>query len=146
MATADIKAGGGVLAAACVSAFVVNANTSAVTILLPAISKDVGAPVAQLQWAVTGYMLVGAATIVTSGALGDVFGRRKMFISGLALFVVSCILIALARAGWMVVVGRVIQGAAGAALLACGLSLLSVVTAGPGQMRAVTLWGAAAAA
>ena len=67
-------AGRGVLAAACISTLVVNANTSAVTILLPAISKDVGAPVAQLQWAVTGYLLVGAAVIVTSGALGDVLG------------------------------------------------------------------------
>ena len=50
----------GVLLAACVSALVVNANTSAVTILLPAISEDVDAPLSQLQWAVTGYMLVGA--------------------------------------------------------------------------------------
>ena len=73
----DRKAGSGVLFAACVSALVVNANTSAVTILLPSISEDVGAPIAQLQWAVTGYSLVGAAVIVTSGALGDVLGRRK---------------------------------------------------------------------
>ena len=78
-------AAGGVLAAACISTFVVNANTSAVTILLPTMSEDTGAPVAQLQWAVTGYMLVGAAVIVTSGALGDVFGRRRVFLGGLAL-------------------------------------------------------------
>ena len=82
-AKADRKAGSGVLAAARVSALVVNANTSAVTILLPSISKDVDAPVAQLQWAVTGYSLVGAAVIVTAGALGDVFGRRKVFLGGL---------------------------------------------------------------
>ena len=83
----DRKAGGGVLFAACVSALVVNANTSAVTILLPSISEDVGAPIAQLQWAVTGYSLVGAAVIVTAGALGDVLGRRKIFIAGLGLFI-----------------------------------------------------------
>ena len=84
-ATTDVsrKAGGGVLAAACISALVVNANTSAVTILLPAISEDTGSSVAQLQWAVTGYMLVGAALIVTSGALGDVLGRRRVFMAGL---------------------------------------------------------------
>ena len=92
---ADRAAGLGVLAAACVSALVVNANTSAVTILLPAISKDLDAPLAQLQWAVTGYMLVGAAVIVTSGALGDMLGRRRVFLFGLALFVASCVLIAL---------------------------------------------------
>jgi MFS family permease len=79
-ASQDRQAGRGVLAAACVSAFVVNANTSAVTVLLPSISKDIGAPIAQLQWAVTGYSLVGAAVIVTSCALGDVLGRRKVFL------------------------------------------------------------------
>ena len=140
------KAGTGVLAAACVSALVVNANTSAVTILLPAISKDVGAPIAQLQWAVTGYLLVGAAVIVTSGALGDVFGRRRFFLLGLALFVASCILIALSDSGTGVIAGRMIQGAAGSTILACGMSLLSVASSGAAQMRAITLWGAASAA
>ena len=88
-------AGMGVLAATCVSTLVVNANTSAVTILLPAIAEDVDASVSTLQWAVTGYSLVGAAFIVTSGALGDVFGRRKVFLGGLLLFIASCVLIAL---------------------------------------------------
>ena len=140
------KAGGGVLAAACISAFVVNANTSAVTILLPAISEDVGSPVAELQWAVTGYSLVGAAVIVTSGALGDVLGRRKVFLAGLALFIASCALIALSTSGVGVVAGRMVQGAAGATILACGMSLLSVASSGPAQMKAITVWGAASAA
>jgi EmrB/QacA subfamily drug resistance transporter len=139
------KAGTGVLLAACVSALVVNANTSAVTILLPAISQDVGASVDTLQWAVTGYMLVGAAVIVTSGALGDVFGRRRIFLGGLALFVISCALIALSSAAAGVIAGRMIQGAAGSTILACGMSLLSVDAAGAGQMKAITLWGAASA-
>ncbi len=142
----DRAAGKGILVAACVSAFVVNANTSAVTILLPSISKDLGAPISQLQWAVTGYMLVGAATIVTSGALGDVLGRRRVFIAGLVLFVASCALIALSGSGTGVVAGRMIQGAAGSTILACGMSLLSVAASGTGQMRAITLWGAASAA
>src|SRR4051812_20020034 len=108
----DQRAAGGVLAAACVSALVVNANTSAVTILLPSISEDVNAPVAQLQWAVTGYSLVGAAVIVTSGALGDVLGRRKVFLAGLALFIASCALIALSTTGSGVVGGGTVPGAA----------------------------------
>src|SRR4051794_25241707 len=111
------KAAGGVLAAACVSALVVNANTSAVTILLPSISKDVDAPIAQLQWAVTGYSLVGAAVIVTSGALGDVLGRRKVFLAGLALFIASCALIALSTGAAGVVGGRLVHGPAGAPVL-----------------------------
>ena len=137
---------GGVLGTSCLSTFVVNANTSAVSILLPSIGADLDASLDLLQWAVTGYLLMGAATIVTSGAMGDVFGRRRVFVGGLALFVASCALIALASTGGLVVAGRVIQGAAGAAILASGLSLLSVATDGPRQMRAVALWGAASAA
>ncbi|MGX2995115.1 MFS transporter [Streptomyces sp. JNUCC 64] len=140
------RAAGGVLAATCVSAFVVNANTSAVSILLPAISEDTGTSLATLQWAVTGYSLVGAAVIVTSGALGDIFGRRRIFLGGLLLFVASCLLIALADSGGMVIAGRAVQGAAGSTILACGLSLLSAGSSGDGQMRAVSLWGAASAA
>src|SRR3954452_20944995 len=145
-AVAETPAARGVLAAACVSTLVVNANTSAVTILLPSISEDVHAPIAQLQWAVTGYSLVGAAVIVTSGALGDVLGRRKVFLAGLALFIASCVLIALSSGAAGVVGGRMIQGASGATILACGMSLLSVASSGSGQMKAITLWGAASAA
>ncbi|MGH3460628.1 MAG: MFS transporter [Kribbellaceae bacterium] len=136
---------GGVLAATCLSTLVVNANTSAVSILLPAISEDTGMSVTTLQWAVTGYSLVGAAVIVTAGSLGDVFGRKRVFQLGLLLFVASCVLIALSTSGGMVIAGRAIQGAAGATILACGLSLLSVANTGNAQLRAVSLWGAAAA-
>ena len=136
---------GGVLAATCLSTLVVNANTSAVSILLPAISEDTGTSVNTLQWAVTGYSLVGAAVIVTAGSLGDVFGRKRVFQLGLLLFVASCVLIALSTTGGMVIAGRCIQGAAGSTILACGLSLLSVATSGQDQLRSVSLWGAAAA-
>jgi len=134
-----------VLAATCVSTLVVNANTSAVAILLPSISEDTGSPVSTLQWAVTGYSLVGAACIVTSGALGDVLGRRKVFLGGLLLFIGSCVLIALSDTGLGVILGRCIQGAAGSTILACGLSLLTIATDGDDRLRAVTLWGAASA-
>ena len=135
----------GVLAATCLSTFVVNANTSAVSILLPAISADTGMDVTTLQWAVTGYSLVGAAVIVTSGSLGDVFGRKRVFQLGLLLFIVSCVFIGLSSSGGAVIAGRFVQGAAGATILACGLSLLSVANSGQEQLRAVSLWGAAAA-
>src|SRR4026209_1900283 len=102
----------GVLVVTCLSTLVVNANTSAVSILLPAISADTGTSVTTLQWAVTGYSLVGAATIVTSGSLGDVFGRKRIFQLGLLLFVGSCVMIALSGSGGMVIAGRVVQGAA----------------------------------
>lgn len=145
MADARSKRGRGVLAATCLSTLVVNANTSAVSILLPAISEDTGTSVSVLQWAVTGYSLVGAAVIVTSGSLGDVFGRKRVFQLGLLLFVASCVLIALSTSGTGVIVGRLVQGAAGATILACGLSLLSVAADGDQKLKWVSLWGAAAA-
>ncbi|MFJ1705578.1 MFS transporter [Kitasatospora sp. NPDC088346] len=145
-AAVPARAATGVLAATCVSAFVVNANTSAVSILLPAISEDTDTSLATLQRAVTGYSLVGAAVIVTSGALGDIFGRRRLFIGGLLLFVASCVLIALANSGGAVIAGRAVQGAAGSTILACGPSLLSAGVSGEAQMRSVSLWGAASAA
>jgi EmrB/QacA subfamily drug resistance transporter len=135
----------GVLLATCISALIVNANTSAVTILLPAIGEDVGAPISTLQWAVTGYTLVGAAFIVTSGALGDVFGRRRIFVGGLLLFIVSCVFIAFAGSGAAVIAGRAVQGAAGSTILACGMSLLTIASSGNERLRAVSLWGAASA-
>ena len=141
----QVAAARGVLAATCLSTLVVNANTSAVSILLPAISADTGMDVTTLQWAVTGYSLVGAAVIVTSGSLGDVFGRKRIFQLGLLLFVVSCVFIAVSSSGEAVIIGRFVQGAAGATILACGLSLLSVANSGQEQLRAVSLWGAAAA-
>jgi MFS family permease len=145
MDLADRRPSGGLLLTACLSTLVVNANTSAVSILLPAISEDVGSPISVLQWAVTGYSLVGAAVIVTAGALADIYGRRRVFLLGLGLFIASCVLIGLANSGAMVIAGRMIQGAAGSTILACGLSLLTVGSAGQGRMRAVSLWGAASA-
>ncbi|MGI9822628.1 MFS transporter [Agromyces sp. Marseille-Q5079] len=144
-ATAVTAAAGATLLVTSVSTLVVNANTSAVSILLPAISEDTGMPIDTLQWAVTGYSLVGAATIVTSGALADVFGRRRIFLYGLVLFVLSCVMIALAPDGAFVIAGRCIQGAAGAAILASGMSLIAAANTGKAQLRAVTLWGAASA-
>ena len=143
--SADVKAPMAVMLAACVSTLIVNANTSAVTILLPAISQDVDSPVSTLQWAVTGYSLVGAACIVTSGSLGDVFGRRKVFVGGLVLFIGSCVLIALSQQGLGVIIGRAIQGAAGSTLLASGLSLLTIASSGSERLRAVSYWGSASA-
>ena len=135
----------GVMLAACISTLVVNANTSAVTILLPAISEDVGTPVSTMQWAVTGYTLVGAAAIVTSGALGDVFGRRKVFVGGLLLFIASCVVIATVSSGLAVILGRCVQGASGATLLASGLSLITIASPGAARLRAVSYWGSASA-
>src|SRR5689334_134914 len=144
-APAAAKSVTGVLIATCLATFVVNANTSAVSILLPAISEDLGTSTSTLQWAVTGYSLVGAAVIVTGGVLGDIAGRRRVFVGALLLFVASCVLIALVNSGAGVIAGRALQGAAGSTLLACGLSLLSVASSGPAQLRAVSIWGAASA-
>jgi EmrB/QacA subfamily drug resistance transporter len=143
--TGFARAGFAAMFVASLSSLVVNANTSAVAILLPAISEDTGMSIETLQWAVTGYSLVGASVIVTSGALADVFGRRRVFLLGIALFIASCVLIALSPNGGGVIAGRMIQGASGATILAAGLSLISVSTSGEEETRFVAIWGAASA-
>jgi predicted MFS family arabinose efflux permease len=140
------SARGGVLVATCVSALIVNATFAGVSVLLPAVSADVGVPVAGLHWAVTGYALAAAAMIVTARLLGDVFGQRRVYLLGLAIFMISSAWLGLTGAGWGMIAGRVVQGAAGAAILACGIGLLAAASPAARQVRRLTWWGGAAAA
>src|SRR4051812_50082895 len=86
MSDTSVVAGArGVLAVTCLSTLVVNANTSAVSILLPAISDDTGMSTTTLQWAVTGYSLMGAAVIVTAGFPRGGFGGKRGFPLGVVV-------------------------------------------------------------
>jgi MFS family permease len=135
MSTTDVATSRarGVLVVTCLSTLVVNANTSAVSILLPAISDDTGMSVTDVAVGRHRLLAGGCRDHRDSGSLGDVFGRKRIFQLGLLLFVASCVLIALSTSGGAVIAGRCIQGASGATILACGLSLLTVGHAREGQ-------------
>ncbi len=74
------------LAGACGGLFLLMLDSTVVTLALPDIERDVGASAAEVQWVVNAYLLVMAALVVTTGRLGDIFGRRRVYLIGLATF------------------------------------------------------------
>src|SRR5277367_3627334 len=126
-----------VLALASVASFMVALDALVVTTALSTIRYDLGASVEALQWVVNAYNLSFAVLLLTGAALGDRFGRRRMFGSGLALFVVASAGCALARdVGWLIA-ARAVQGAGAALVMPLAMALLSA--AFPPAMRAKAL-------
>jgi EmrB/QacA subfamily drug resistance transporter len=123
--------------------FVVMLDTSIVNVALPSIQADLGLDPAGVAWVVNAYVLTFGGLLVLSGRLADLFGRRRMFIGGSALFTAGTLLAAAATNPWILVAGRVIQGAGAAALSPAAMALLLVTFPGPARARAMSLWGAA---
>jgi MFS family permease len=90
-----------------------------VNVALPTIQRQLGAGVSGLQWIVDGYTLVFAALLLTGGALGDLYGRKRFYLAGLALFTIASALSGLSGSTGQLVATRALQGA-GAALLVPG--------------------------
>jgi EmrB/QacA subfamily drug resistance transporter len=112
-----------------------------VAIALPAIRTDLGAQAADLEWTVNAYTLSFAVLLLTGGALGDRFGRRRMFTIGVAVFTAGSAAAALAPTIGTLVAARAVQGAGGALFMPLTLTMLSAVT--PPERRGVVLgaWG-----
>jgi EmrB/QacA subfamily drug resistance transporter len=125
--------------------FVVMLDTSIVNVALPSIQGDLALGPAGLAWVVNAYVLAFGGLLVLSGRLADLFGRRRMFMAGSAVFAVGTLIAAAASSPWMLVGGRVIQGAGAAALSPAAMSLLLLNFSGPARARAMSLWGAASA-
>ena len=128
---------GRVLALTSAASFMISLDSQVVTLALTTIRLDLGASVEQLEWTVNAYILSFAVLLLTGAALGDRFGRRRMFIAGLALFVVASAACALAGSiGWLIA-ARVAQGAGGALVVPLAMALLSA--AFPREERASAL-------
>jgi len=112
-----------------------------VAIALPAIRADLGAQVSGLEWTVNAYTLSFAVLLLTGSALGDRFGRRRMFTIGVAIFTAGSAAAALAPTIGMLVAARAVQGVGGALLVPLTLTMLSAVT--PPERRGALLgaWG-----
>jgi len=112
-----------------------------VNVALPAIQHGLGAGEGAIEWIVAGYAISTAVLLVTGGRLGDLFGRRRMFAIGLAVFVLTSAACALAPDPAVLVTARVLQGV-GAALMAPNiLSILGVLYSGPDRVRAISVYG-----
>jgi EmrB/QacA subfamily drug resistance transporter len=104
-------------------------DTTIVNVALPSIEQDLGATTAQLEWIVSGYILSFAVLIITGGRLGDIYGRKRMFLIGVSGFTIASALCAAATSGDMLVISRVLQGVFGAIMIPQVLSIIQVLYA-----------------
>ncbi|MFF4099537.1 MFS transporter [Streptomyces sp. NPDC001903] len=115
-----------------------------VNVALPAIDSDLAAGPATLELIVGGYGVAYAVLLVLGGRLGDMAGRRRLFLIGMAAFGVTSLLCGLAPTAWTLVGARVAQGAAAALMLPQVLATIQATTRGPRRARAMSLYGATA--
>lgn len=118
---------------------------SVVNVALPAIGADLHAPASGLQWIVNAYLLPLSALLLLGGAAGDKFGRRRLFLAGIALFALASALCALAPGLELLLAGRALQGLASAMLMPNSLALLGSAFSGEERGRAIGTWAAAGA-
>src|SRR5690348_6718098 len=112
-----------------------------VTTALPVIRKDLGAGIEGLEWTVNAYTLTFAVLLLTGAALGDRFGRRRLFAIGLGIFTAASAAAALAPSIGALDAARAVQGLGGAIVLPLTLTMLS--SAFPAERRgmAIGIWG-----
>ena len=121
--------------------FMVALDNLVVTTALPVIKADLGASLADLQWMVNAYTLTFAVLLITGAALGDRFGRKRVFLIGMAIFIGGSALAALSPSTEILILARAIQGVGGAIVTPLTLTILSAAM--PPERRAVALgaWG-----
>jgi EmrB/QacA subfamily drug resistance transporter len=129
-----------VLAATVLGSGLAALDTTVVNVALPAIGKDLGADVAGLEWVLTGYLLTLASLILVGGSLGDRFGRRKMFLLGVAWFTAASLLCGLAPNLGMLIAARLLQGVGGALLTPASLAILEASFARGDRAKAIGAW------
>ncbi|MGH3962259.1 MAG: MFS transporter [Pseudonocardiaceae bacterium] len=115
-------------------------DATVVNIALPSIGRDLGADFRTLQWIVNAYTLTLAALILLAGALGDHFGRRRIFLVGVVWFAIASLLCGLAPTAEVLVVARALQGIGGALLTPGSLAIISSTFVAEHRARAVGAW------
>lgn len=133
------------LAGACSGLFVLMLDSTVVALALPSIRHDVGASAEGLQWVMNGYLLTIAVLVVTAGRLGDMFGRKRVFLAGLVLFAVGSVVSGAAGDQDALILGRVLQGAGAAPMLSLSLALVCNVFPADEQPRALGIWAGVSA-
>src|SRR5215510_2552451 len=117
-------------------------DVTIVNVALPTIRHDLGASATQLEWTVSGYMLAFAAALITAGSLGDLLGRKRLFLTGIALFGAASLAAGLAQAPGELIAARVVQGAAAAVMTPQLLATFRTVFSAKERGQAFGLYGA----
>ncbi|PPG53944.1 MULTISPECIES: DHA2 family efflux MFS transporter permease subunit [unclassified Rathayibacter] len=131
-----------VLVVAVLASFVAFLDGTVVNVALPAITRELGGGLAVQQWVVDGYLITLGALILVAGSLADRIGRARSMTIGLIGFGVTSLLCALAPTAEVLIVARMLQGAAGAILVPSSLALIIATVHGAAQARTIGAWTA----
>jgi EmrB/QacA subfamily drug resistance transporter len=133
------------LIGACSGLFILMLDSTVVALALSSIRAELGASAAALQWVMNGYLLTIAVLVVTAGRLGDMFGRKRVFIAGMVLFAAGSVLSGAAQDPTMLIGGRVLQGVGAAPVLSLSLAIVCNAFPASEQPRALGIWAAVSA-
>src|SRR5205823_592687 len=117
-------------------------DITVVNVALPDIEHELNASFSDLQWVIDAYALTLATLVLTAGSLADLFGRKRIFVTGLALFTASSALCGSATDPLFLILARGAQGIGGAIMFATSLALLSQEFQGRERGTAFGIWGA----
>jgi len=131
------------LALLCAVQFLDIADSAIVNVALPSIQHSLGFSQQNLQWVASGYILTYGGFLLLGGRLGDLLGRRRMLLTGLAVFAVSSLTAGLAHSAGLLVAARLVQGAGAALMAPAALSELTIsFREGQDRNTALGAWGA----
>jgi EmrB/QacA subfamily drug resistance transporter len=133
------------LGAMCFALFMIMLDNTVVNVALPSIQKDLHSSISGLEWTVNAYTLSFAVLLVTGGRLGDIFGRRRMFLFGVVVFGASSAFIGLSQSEAWLVIGRAIQGFGAAFMMPATLSIISNAFPAHERGKAIGTWAGVSA-
>ncbi len=133
------------LGAMCFALFMMMLDNTVVNVALPSIQKDLGASISGLEWTINGYTLSFAVLLATGGRLGDIFGRRRMFLLGVVIFAASSATAGFAPDATALVASRVVQGVGAALMMPATLSIITDAFPAAERGKAMGMWAGVSA-
>ena len=133
------------LGAMCFALFMIMLDNTVVNVALPSIQRDLHASLAALEWTVNAYTLTFAVLLVTGGRLGDIFGRRRMFIFGVVVFGLSSLAIGFAPNDTVLVAFRAVQGIGAAFMMPATLAIITQAFPAEQRGTAIGTWAGVSA-
>jgi len=130
----------------CLSLVLVVMTVSGLNTALPTIQRDVGASASELQWIVDSYAIVFAGLLLSAGAIGDRFGRRRALLGGLVVFGVGTLVGGLANSSNQLIAARAVMGIGAAFIMPATLSLITAIFPPEERTRAIAIWAGFAGA
>jgi EmrB/QacA subfamily drug resistance transporter len=125
--------------------FMIMLDNTIVNVALPAIQKDLGIGVSELEWTVTAYALTFAVLLLTGGKLGDLYGRRRIFTIGLIVFTASSLACGLSSSATELIAARAVQGVGSALMMPATLSIITATFAARERGMAIGIWAGVSA-